>query len=265
MPSLSGIQVEVSHGLLDLFSCDGKRIVVVMEAFVDESGTHRGAPIISVAAWAGAHWQWQKFLSHWDDKHFHAKEPKCAPLKHGLLQAIEFGELEGFTTWMQPDHYDANTANQFRSVMGNAYAICAYACALGVCKFAHNHKLGKVAFVIEAGQPNVAFVRQTLEHMMVKEHFGIASVAIAPKEEFVQLCTADFLAHSRTSDEKWFERLENTGRVSVAQIMPTALTKASDSLLQGLEKMRHQKIILKKQKKAVHSTNDPNAKGKAAQ
>jgi hypothetical protein len=255
----------LSSGLLALFSGDGKRLVVVMEAFVDESGTHRGSPIVSVAAWAGAQWQWKKFLSHWGHKSFHARKPQYAPLKHGLFQAIEFGELEGFTAWMNPSDYNIHTAQQFRNVMGNAYAMCAYACAIGVCRFARKKKLGKVAFIIEDGQPNIDFVREVLEHMKAKEHFGIASVATASKKDFVQLCTADFLAHSRTSDEEWFERLDDTGRISVARITPHALGKMSEDVTQNLEKMRHQKLLLKKQRKVIKSQNDANAKDKAAQ
>src|SRR6266571_9019101 len=169
MPYVSVETETVSSGLLALFSGDGKRLVVVMEAFVNESGTHKGSPAVSVAAWAGAHWQWKKFLSHWGHKSFHARESKYAPLKHSLFQAIEFGELEGFTAWMNPGDYNLHTAQQFRNIMGNAYAMCTYACAIGVCKFAREKKLGKVAFIIEDGQPNVAFVREVLEHMKAKE------------------------------------------------------------------------------------------------
>jgi hypothetical protein len=36
-----------------------------MAALIDESGTHKGSPSLSVAAVVGAHWQWRKFLSYW--------------------------------------------------------------------------------------------------------------------------------------------------------------------------------------------------------
>jgi hypothetical protein len=36
-----------------------------MAALIDESGTHKGSPSLSVAAVVGARWQWRKFLSYW--------------------------------------------------------------------------------------------------------------------------------------------------------------------------------------------------------
>jgi hypothetical protein len=207
------VERDASLGLLALFSGDEKRVVVVMEAFVDESGTHKGAPTISVAAWVGGHWQWKKFLSYWDSKQFHAKDPKCGPLKQALFEAIRFGELEDFTAWMKPEDYAKHATPHFRTGLGNPYSVCTFACAIGVCKFCKDNNLGKVAFVIEEGQPNVAFVRETLEYMKTQERFGIASIATAGKKDFVQLCTADFLAHSRSSSEQWFEAFYGTGRV----------------------------------------------------
>src|SRR5271155_1200201 len=148
MPYAS-VTENISADLLALFSGDGKRVVVAMEAFIDESGTHKGAPIVSVAAWVGLHYQWKKFLSHWDDKYFHAKESKCDPLRHALFEAIEFGEMEGFTAWLYPQDYQTHATAQFRSGLGNAYSLCTFACAIGVCGFCKRNKLGKVAFVIE--------------------------------------------------------------------------------------------------------------------
>jgi len=198
----------VSSELLALFSGDGKRVVVVVEAFMDESGTHKGAPLVAVGAVIGAHWQWRKFLSMWDDKPFHAKEPKCDPLKPALFDAFQECELESFVASMAPHDYKNHANAHFRSGLGNPYSVCTFACAIGVSKYCRDNKLGEIAFVIEAGQPNVDFVRETLEYMRTKERYRIASVAVAAKKKFVQLCTADFLAHSRTSEPGWFHNLE---------------------------------------------------------
>jgi hypothetical protein len=244
MPYVSA-ETNVSSGLLALFSGDGKRAVVVMEAFIDESGTHKGAPTISVAAWVGAHWQWKKFLSYWDDKYFHAKDPKCAPLKQALFEAIGFGELEGFTAWMNPEDYAKHATAHFRSGLGNPYSVCAFACAIGVCKFCKDNNLGKVAFAIEDGQPNVEFVRETLEYMKTKERFGIASVATASKKDSVQLCTADFLAHSRSSSEEWFGTFYDTGRVWQDHVTPEKVMRMSRQITEGLKRMKRNRRLLK--------------------
>ncbi len=52
----------------------------MIEAFVDESGTHRGSPILSVGLFGGTHDNWKIFLDKWGDRYFHAKEsPKYFP------------------------------------------------------------------------------------------------------------------------------------------------------------------------------------------
>jgi hypothetical protein len=239
------IETSVSEDLLALVSGDGKRIVAVMEAFIDESGTYKDASIVNVAAWVGAHWQWKKFLSYWDDRYFHARDPKCAPLKQALFEAIGFGELRGFTAWMEPKNYADHATAHFRSALGNPYSVCAFACAMGVCKFCKRDNLGKVAFVIEDGQPNVEFVRETLEFMKCKERFGIASIAIASKKDFVQLCTADFLAHSRSSNGRWFDALYDTERVYQDHVTPERVVRMSRQLTEGIKRMKRERKLLK--------------------
>jgi hypothetical protein len=234
-------QKEVSESILQLLSQDGRRWVVVLEAFIDESGTHKGSAILNVAAMAGAHWQWKKFLSYWDNKPFHARESKYKALKPALFDAIQFGELEGFTAWMEPKDYMGNTTHHFRSVMGNAYAMCTFACAIGVCKFARDEKLGKVAFIIESGQPNIEWIKSVLEYMKAKERFGIASVAIATKKDFVQLCAADFLAHSKSADPAWYQRFFDTRRVSQAHLKSDKLKDICQQIEEGLMDMKRQK------------------------
>ena len=219
---------------------------MVMEAFLDESGTHEGSAIVCVSAWVGARYQWKKFLSYWDGKYFHAKERKCNPLRQALFEAINFGELEGFTAWMHPQDYSyAN--DHMKSGLGNPYSLCTFACAMGVSKFCRTNDLGKVAFVVEDGQPNIEFVRSTLEYMMTKDRLGIASVAVAKKKDFVQLCTADFLAYSRSSDPEWSQAFANTGRVWEDQITHEKVFRMSRQITDGLKRKKRERRLLKTQ------------------
>ena len=117
---------------------------MVMEAFMDESGTHKGSPTVSIAAIVGAHWQWRRFLSYWGDRYFHAKEPKCAPLSgHGLFDAMQDSELEAFVAWTRPEDSGAHTTAHFSSGLANAYAVCAFASAIGVCRFCRQKRFGE--------------------------------------------------------------------------------------------------------------------------
>lgn len=246
MPCVCVETQTISSGLLSLFSGDGKRLVVVIEAFIDESGTHKGSPLVAVGAVIGAHWQWRKFLSMWDDKPFHAKERKYDPLKPALFDAFQECELEGFVASMIPDDYEKHANKHFRSGLGNPYSVCTFACAVGVSKYCKDNNLGEIAFVIEAGQPNVNFVRETLEYMQTKERYRIASVAVAPKEKFVQLCTADFLSHSRTSEPEWFSNLHATNHVWIDEIGPEKIVRMSKQISTGIWRMRKERQKLKK-------------------
>lgn len=265
MPYVS-VETNVSPQLVALFSGDGKRIVVVMEAFMDESGTHKGSPTVSVAAVVGAHWQWRRFLSFWDDRYFHAKDPRCAPRKHGLFEAMQDSELKSFVAWIKPEDYRAHATAHFRSGLGNAYAVCAFASAMGVCKFCRDNNLGKIAFVLESGQPNVEFVRQTLEYMQTKERYRIASVAVANKKDFVQLCTADFVAHSRTSDEEWFGFLYDSGRVSQDHITSEKLARMSSQITEAVNRFKRNRRLLRTRDNGgpTLGNDDANAKGTGA-
>lgn len=216
-----------------------------MEAFIDESGTHKGSLTVSVAAVVGTRWQWRRFLSYWGDRYFHAKDPKCAPLKHGLFDAMQDSALESFVASINPEDYRVYATAHFRSGLGNPYAVCTFASAMGVCKFCRANNLGKVAFVIEGGQPNVEFVRETLEYMKTKQRLGIASVAVAKKKDFVQLCTADFVAHSRTSDEEWFQRLYDSGRVSQDRTTPEKIIRMSRQITEGITRLKQNRRSLK--------------------
>jgi len=222
-----------------------RRAAVVMQAFIDESGTHRGAARVSVAAVLGANWQWKKFLSHWGNKKFHAKEPRCIPLKHGLFEAIQFSEIECFAAWIDPLVYARHATPHFKTGLGNPYALCTFACAVGVCQYCRANNLGKVAFTIENGQPNLDFVRETLEYMGSKDRYGISSVSVASKNDFAELYPADFLAHSRTSSEDWYQALLGTGRIWEDCITAEKVARMSKQMSEGLKKMRHERQKLK--------------------
>jgi hypothetical protein len=217
----------------------------VFEAFVDESGTHKGASIVGVAAWAAHRAYWKRFVSWWGDRQFHAKDPKCSALKQGLFDAIQGSHLEGFVAWMKPQDYQAYASHLFKSAIGNAYAVCTFNCALGICKFAQKENLGPVAFVIEGGQPNAEWIREVLEGMKEKPRYGITSVAVVKKHDYVQLYTADFLAHSCTSNQDWFQRFRGTGRVLEDHITPNRMRKMSDDLVKRYKILKRNKELLR--------------------
>lgn len=249
--------------LLRLFSGDGRRAVVVIKAFLDESGMHENAPVVCVAAYAADHERWKGFEIHWRKvldnagiQYFHANEKRCDPLRPVLADAMERFELTGFLCSTGHLDYKNNTGDKFRSTLGNAYAVCAFGSALAVCKWAQNERLVPVAFVIESGQPKVDFVERTLKTLMADDE-RIASVTVAKKTDFPELQTADFLSHCcGTYDRSWLEKLigDGPGKASHAHITGQQFTQMSEQIRELFRQYRHQKNRLKKSKR--HKTTE---------
>jgi hypothetical protein len=50
---------------LSFLSGNGRRCIAVIEAFIDESGTHSDAPLLSVACYFAPHSRWGAFQRDW--------------------------------------------------------------------------------------------------------------------------------------------------------------------------------------------------------
>jgi hypothetical protein len=74
-------------------------------------------------------------------------------------------------------------------------------CAMKIAKHAKDNGLGDVGFIIEDGQPNIEYVRKTLDAMIGGEDSGIASVTVVKKNQFIPLQAADLLAHAAASHD----------------------------------------------------------------
>lgn len=246
--------------LLALFSGDGKRIVAVLESFMDESGTHAGAPVLCVASCLGSHEKWTKFLAKWGTPDFHSRNPRSNVLKPKLCDLINGCELDIVVSHLEPVGYKTKTSNQWRSAIGNAYAVCAFGCAIGARKvFPHD----KVAHVVAAGQPNAEWVERTLKALALRPDFRgfIVSVALAQISEFVQLHVADFIAHSwSTRNTKWLNRIDD-GRMHEIDVTKQ-IQGMSEQLAQIVKKRRAEMRRLRKNGMLGWLNEDQNTKGK---
>jgi hypothetical protein len=198
---------ELPKALLALLSGDGRRDVVVvqlLEAFVDESGTHHGAPILSVGVCVGSHKQWRNFLALWRVADFHAKERSSDSLKPILLQAITKSRVRCFVGFVEPKDYATNAGVRLKAGLGNAYVAGVVSCVAAICRNAKR----PISFTIEDGQPNSEWVRKVVQGMAYMPEWRdcIAGVALVPKKNFTQLHVADFLAHAWSTRDIWYSR-----------------------------------------------------------
>ena len=222
----------------------------VIETFMDEGGTHAGSPILSVAAYGGTHDQWSHFLSIWNIDGFHAKDNKWDSFKPKLAEAIQESNLEAIVTWVKPKDFKKYAGADLRSNLGNAYALCAFGCAIGIHKYAKGASNLPVSFVIEKGQPNAAYVEAVLKAMGEDDSYEIASVALAGKSDFRQLVTADFLAHSKSTGNEWFRVLYESGLVGQEQLTPAKLERISSQVSSLVKRHRNQRAKQRRQWRA---------------
>jgi hypothetical protein len=232
----------INSQLLSLFSGDGRRCVVVLQAFFDESGTHKGASRLSVAAcfadhaaWSGFQLKWRKFMSDNRVSRFHAKDADDF-LKLHLAYLIKKYRIYSAVCSVSPELFKNHAKIHFRSTIGNAYSSCAYGCALAIARHAMKHRLGPVAMVLEWGQPNVDKVKKTLEELIGDAEFAIASVAIAKKEDFTQLHVPDFISHICSTGDPWFKALMDSGGIIHAPFNKKLLENTSRDVSKLIEK-----------------------------
>ena len=234
------------NNLLWLYSDGGRRIVAVIHAYLDESGTNAEAPVVTVAGFYGCQGQWEIFRNLWTPlippSGFHAKRSGRAFAD--LCYAIRQSAINGLFCTIGKETYNRCASAHLKTAVGNCYSICAFLCALGISR-----EVGEpVSFVIEHGQPNVSFVNRILEAMMTDESFGVGAVAIAKKSDFVQLHPADFVSHLASAHEKpWLEHLMQTGRLKHGHITEQMLLEASPQVTQLMQYARSERKRLKEQ------------------
>jgi hypothetical protein len=188
------------------------------EIYVDESGTHRGAKTVSVAAYIGSDSQWATFEGRWRKQLakakiecFRASRPQCDRLRPALVRAIHETKLIGIVCSLDVAEFRENASPQFRGLLGNPYAICAIYCIHQLCEWVRDLvDDAPVVVVIERGQPNARFVVRTISDLWLgRPSSMVVAVSLAAKQEFVQLQAADLLAHVRATEDKvWLRRLK---------------------------------------------------------
>jgi hypothetical protein len=198
----------------------------MFQAFLDESGTHPEAPVLSVGGFYGNSEQWQTFRQLWvpRSRRFHAKD--STSLFPDLCSAIEKSKVSGVLLTIGKRTYKTYANDHLKTALGNPYSICAFLCAITICERLNSQP---VSIILEEGQPNLSFVKATLEGMMShKSEWSIAAVEIAKKSDFIELHTADFLSHIASShDLGWMQRLFEADRLEHGHVTEKMLQGAS--------------------------------------
>jgi hypothetical protein len=264
-----------SREYIDFLSLHGRGCIAVLYAYLDESGTHAGAPVLCVAGYVGNRKQWLAFDKEWLPKlkdsgisSFHAVESECDRLRLPLASAIvDKGNFMGTICSVKPDIYNTYATQELKNSMGNAYAACAVSCAWVICDYAYRNNLGPVTFVYEIGQPNADFVVRAIKTLALHKdpEMNIVGVSLGRKEECVPLAAADFLSHvygSSSYDKNsvdWYNYLVRTKKIYLTKLTPEQLvnmSKISNEYIDEKRSLKELKRIMRFKAKYAHKIDN---------
>jgi hypothetical protein len=227
----------------------GHRRVAVIEAYLDESGTHAQTSHLSVGGFCGTQDQWKKYLKKWGNRQFHAHS--TPELKSRLFQAIQSGLLDGYVCSVNKKLYAQYATEHWKTGIGNGYAACTFCVASAIVQ----NTTDQVVFSVEDGQPNSDWIRRILEYMWHGDPQcvgRIASVALVQKNAFKQMYSADFLSHAwSTFDPIWTKKFWDTGRVMEMNINAENIQKMCSDLAVVVKKQRWEKRKQKNEEKRI--------------
>ena len=174
-----------------------------------------------------------------------------------MCSAIERSAITGFLVTVNAETYRTHASNHMKTAVGNAYSVCTLLCARSLCDKEGSRR---VSFVLEDGQPNLAFVRGVLEHMKLEKPQRVVAVTVARKGDYVELHTADFLSHiASTYDRAWMERLFSTGRLFHAHVTEEIIRTTVPEISEIYRRARMLRKELKQTAQGTHSAEQPGA------
>jgi hypothetical protein len=230
----------------------------VIEAYLDESGTHSGAPLVVVAGFIGDRKAWKSFVKEWravlqraNIPYFHANAPECESLKAPLTRALLKRHLLGVAWTINPLDFKKIASQKFMSRFGNAYSTCAFLCAGMISQLARKDGWPSVALVYEDGQANQDFIAETLNAIKAEpEDHRFGSIVFMNKKDpgGIPLQAADFISHIvSTNETRWLNRFAAAGKFIPPVTMPPEKLQKTVTKIENM--IVRQRAIRKKARK----------------
>ena len=197
------------------FSSDGT--AAVFKVYMDESGTHDGSPVVTVAAYLGRPREWREWTKKWKDalrpiKVFHAVDAQnlsgefsewrtedVGDLVKKLLPIIAESEIAAIAVGMDLRAFEAakNDREDLRSFFPTPYVACFQWAIQIILNLAFDAKnTDRIAFIHEIND----YKSQALEAFSWIQQNGnrgsnLISLTFADKKDYPPLQAADILAY----------------------------------------------------------------------
>lgn len=194
------------------------RLLAVLTAYIDESGTHDGSPIFALAGcvsdskgWEAFDRRWRKFLAHYELETFHMNkfENRIRPYdnwtdrqrRKALARALDITSqtvLFCFGSALVRKDFNALSDGD-KALLGNEYLICANHCAQIIANW--QKKTGRDEFVAHVYDTTTGahmmreVAANTLNNDMLRKKFQLLSITFSRAREFAALQAADLVAY----------------------------------------------------------------------
>jgi hypothetical protein len=178
--------------------------MAVIEAYLDESGTHNSSRITCSAGYlfsldgaSGFEKDWKPFLASKGLTAFHANDcyqrDDAAEIFENLISLIKRTALRGVLRFAKKNVIDSMSEKRFT---GSPYTMCTLSCMERMAELAKesNHE---IVYFIESGNEFGGELRHFLnlikENNDLKKHFAMAGADTYDKDQIIQLQAGDLL------------------------------------------------------------------------
>jgi len=202
-----------------------ERVMASFVAYFDESGTHDGSPILTLAGYIADISQWVEFAREWNEilkqgglTHFHMSKFEARQgefrgwdnerrllIQRGLIGIIKRRVNIGVFCAVNLAAYDEFITEWRRDNFGSPYNFCLKMCLSQVTFWAQRFERKEpIAYIIEHGagynhEINKSF-RETFANEKMRKFFRLGSLTFDDKKRALPLQAADILAYEVWKD-----------------------------------------------------------------
>ena len=215
----SGKSIEQLSRIVFSFTAK-ERMMAMLAAYFDESGTHSKSPIIAIAGYISNDEQWAKFNEEWQTlldryslEYFHMNqfenrqgqfrgmsEHERHALLDSLITFIGIRARSGIAAAFDLSAYNELVAEGYEEIIGPPYALCASLCIVGTQRWAVKHSYQEpIAFLFERGARHSGLFHKAynkaLKNSKISANYRLGTLAFPDKREALPLQAADILAY----------------------------------------------------------------------